>query len=361
MIAYFCNDPVPKEILHGGHLRFFSLAQQVKGRIYSARTRYPIFNSDLLRLPALVWRALFPGTKQILFSYPNFPFFPGEIGLRSGISNLYLLLFKWLKAARKLKIVVDADDLPGLEVTVYDRPERRGKINKEHALFFERTLFELADVIWVVSERERDWIADFYKIDKKKFIIAPNGNLRQSLPAKELPKDKIKFVYAGSLFRDLKEINLLLKIMAELAPRGIELYIMGYGGDWIKAAHPAANIHLLGSLTHAEAEQYVKGCDVGLLLYPSEEKLFDIAFPVKMSLYITSGKPIVSLDSPTMKEFIEKNAVGLVTPLAGLKGTIITIAADHDLRNRLAANCAKIKESLYWDAIFKKAFEASFT
>jgi glycosyltransferase involved in cell wall biosynthesis len=298
--------------------------------------------------------------RTLLISYPNFPFFPREMSQPFGLSTILLLLLSLIKRITGMQIIVDADDVPGLELEAYSRvEERRGTLDKDHILFFERAIFHMADLVWVVSKEGAEWIRERCNMDKRKFLVVPNGNLRLQLAPRDLPRDRVKFVYAGSLFRDVDEIRHLLDIFVRSASSTIELYLMGVGGQWISREYKSPNISYLGSLAHQEAEQYVKACDVGVLLYAAEEKFFDIAFPVKLALYITCEIPILSSDSPGIKAFIERHQIGMISSPSSFENAVYEIAHRADLREIFKANCKKIKNNYYVDTIFEQAIRSS--
>jgi glycosyltransferase involved in cell wall biosynthesis len=253
-------------------------------------------------------------------------------------------------------MIVDADDLISAEITAYTRAtERRGSVNGKHVFAFERSLFSLADVIWVISANEAEWIRRTSQVDGK-FLVVPNGNLRSDLVPEPLTKDKIRFVYAGALYRDRREIVHLLKVFNSLDAPDIELYLMGAGGEWIPRDLLGPNVRYLGRLTHREAEGYVRACDVGLILYTSEERFFEIMpFPVKLALYITNELPVVSLDSPSIAKFVHEKGIGLTTTPELLSEEILRIAHNDTLRRNFKANCRKIRNEYYFDTIFNKA------
>lgn len=188
----------------------------------------------------------------------------------------------------------------------------------------------------------------------------PNGNLRSHIAPRQLPASEIKFVYAGSLFRNAKEIRRLLDVFSDLDDDSLRLYIMGYGGKWIPRHYTSPNIIYLGNLTHEEAEGYVRACDVGLLLYPAEDEyVARLSFPVKLALYVTSEVPILPLDCTTVRAFIEAHQVGLVSTLDSLQKTVLEMASSPFLLRKLRSNCKAVKDAYYLDTIFEKALASA--
>lgn len=371
MILYLSHGRIPTRIVDGGQLRFYSLACAVSKTpghmIVTAfiRTRFSILNFPMLRFVVLVLRVLFGKRNTILLSYPNFPFFPREIEEPVGLSTVLILLLQFLKRLKGFRVVVDVDDLVSLGVATDTRTtgirERRGRVNKSHIVRFETLLFRLGDVIWTVTQNEADYIRQHYAVDRNKFRLVPNGNLRLALTPRTLPQNKVKFVYAGTLYkdRDKDAIKKLITIFEKQSDPQLELYIMGLGGDWILQHSHSYNVRYLGSLTHEEAERYVKACDVGLLLYTAEDKYVDIAFPAKLALYVTSELPVLSLDSPGIKSFITGNRIGLVTTWGELHTALAQIATQPSLRVQMKINCRRIKQDYYSDVIFERALKAS--
>lgn len=365
-LVYLSNGPVPERILDGGQLRFYGLLQVVRQipdhRIVTAvqTGKFPVMSFPLIRFVILATHCLM--ARNLLVSYPNFPFYLRELRLRFGLSTLFLLLLALIKKLNGMRIIVDADDLPALEAITYPGTERRGPINKKHASLFEKHLFGIADLIWAIAPNEAEWIVKSYGVDYRKFLFVPNGNLKSRTKLVELPRDKVKFVYAGALFRETQRLKFLLQTFRNLKNSKLELYIMGYGGQWIAREYESPKIKYLGSLTHEEAERYVKACDVGVLLYSAKDKYLDVmSFPVKLALYITSEVPVLSLDSPAIGAFIENHQVGVVTPQDSLSKAIFEIADKVTLRSRLKSNCRRLKKDYYLDSVFARALKQSLT
>jgi glycosyltransferase involved in cell wall biosynthesis len=371
-ILYISNNavPLPSQITDGGQLRLYSLASAIAKEpnhfIVSATIRIRFvamnfamnlaMNFPLLRIMTMGLDVLLRRPDVVFLSYPNFPFFLRELGQRFGpFSRSFLFLLGICKRLQRIRMIVDADDLISAEITAYTRPiERRGSVSGKHIFAFERTLFSLADVIWVISANEAEWIRQTYRVYGK-FLIVPNGNLRSDLLPEPLRKGKIRFVYAGALYRDRREIVHLLQIFNSLDASDIELYLMGPGGEWIPRDLLGPNVRYLGRLPHREAERYVKACDVGLMLYTSEERFLTITFPVKLALYITNELPVISLDSSAIAKFVHENRIGLTTTSELLPEKILQIAHNDTLRRSLKANCRKIGSEYYFDTIFNKA------
>jgi glycosyltransferase involved in cell wall biosynthesis len=303
---------------------------------------------------------LLRGSDVIVLSYPNFPFFPTEFSQRFGpLSTSFLFLLRICKHLRRVRMIIDADDLISAEIITYTRPsERRGRINGGHVLAFEKNLFSLADVIWVVSANEAESIRSTHRPNVK-FFVVPNGNVRSDHVPEFVTKDKVRFVYAGTLSRDKQEIVHLLKVFNSLDAPDIELYVIGPGGAWIPHDLLGPKVRYLGALTHRDAERYVKACDVGLILYTSKERFFEITFPVKLALYITNELPVVCLDSSAIAKFVRENEIGLTTTPDFLSEEIVRIAHSDTLRKKFAANCRKISNEYYFDTIFEKAIRTS--
>ncbi|HKO96109.1 MAG TPA: glycosyltransferase [Pyrinomonadaceae bacterium] len=74
--------------------------------------------------------------------------------------------------------------------------------------------------------------------------------------------------------------------------------------------HP--NIHLVGSTPHEELAAYVRNFDVCIVPY-LQSAYTETVVPVKINEYLAAGKPVVSTDLPTVKEFNAQHQILITT------------------------------------------------
>jgi|GEM_PF-6964470 len=301
----------------------------------------------------------FSRNKIILFSYPNLPFFDTNI-INYFFFNIFIALVKGLCVKMKKKIILDADDVPSIsESFLRQWPLSQKRLQRLKAM--EKKLFDAADVIWVITENQARVMSERYAIDPDKFVTAPNGNSRSDTQP-SLPQDgSIRFVFAGAFF--LGGIKEMIDSFARLrTERQAELYLMGPYSEWLKSYLKELNnphIKFLGSLDSRSCEEVVRSCHVGILCYDPAEKYWAIAHPVKLSLYITCGLPIISTNVRNIADLIERKEIGLISRSADMTAAMKELVENEGLRQKMAQNCQRIKDDYYFDTIYNKALGKS--
>ncbi|MFH1386206.1 MAG: glycosyltransferase [bacterium] len=301
----------------------------------------------------------FAKNKIILFSYPNFPFFDPNI-INYFFFNIFIKLVKRLAMNTNKKIILDVDDVPSISESYLSKWPLPPKLLARRKVM-EKRLFDIADIIWVITKNQAKIMSELYSLDENKFVAAPNGNSRSNTQPSLSDNGKIRFVFAGAFFlTGIKEMILSFNRLITTQPT--ELYLLGPYAGWLKKFLKELNdprIHYLGSLNSQACEAVVKSCQVGLLTYDPKEKYWAIAHPVKLSLYITCGLPIISTNVKNIADLITESQIGLVSPTYNMTDTMEQLVKNTEMRLQMAANCAKIKEDYYFDTIYNKALELS--
>lgn len=73
------------------------------------------------------------------------------------------------------------------------------------------------------------------------------------------------------------------------------------------------NVHLIGQRPHSELAQYIREFDVCLVPYLKTEGTRTVV-PMKINEYLAMGKPIISTDLPTVRDFNDRHHVLTIAP-----------------------------------------------
>ncbi|MDD4178618.1 MAG: glycosyltransferase [Candidatus Margulisbacteria bacterium] len=352
--------PFKSQANQGSFVRVRSLVAFVNslpgGTVFVPSRRCFDYVSGLLLILAKV---RFTKNKIILFSYPNLPFFDTNI-INYFFFNIFIKLVKRLALRYHKKIILDVDDVPSISEAYLSKWPLPPKL-LERRKIMEKRLFDIADVIWVITKNQAKIMSELYGLAENKFVAAPNGNARSKIGPSLPDEGKIRLVFAGAFF--LTGIKEMIGSFNRLkTTRPAELYLLGPYAKWLKKFLKELNdprIHYLGSLDSQSCEAIVKSCQVGLLTYDPNEKYWAIAHPVKLSLYITCGLPIISTNVKNIAELITQSRIGLVSPTYDMTAPMRQLVENDEMRQQMAANCAKIKEDYYFDTIYNKALELS--
>jgi glycosyltransferase involved in cell wall biosynthesis len=182
----------------------------------------------------------------------------------------------------------------------------------------ERALIRRADLVIAASEQMAERL---HAKVRREVHVLPNGadvaafdktlNSCASLPTdlRAIPRPRLGYV--GSLHPQVD-----YGLVADLARRQPDWHFVFVGhavshtdprADAERATCAAlANVHFLGGKPVHEVPQYMVNMDVNLMCYRlSEGTWIKAGYPLKLHEYLAAGRPIVSVDMPTVRPFSE--------------------------------------------------------
>jgi len=225
-----------------------------------------------------------------------------KTGIRQEILWTYNpLTIRLLNVQRFKKIIYHCvDDIkaqPGMPANIFEQAEKE-LVQRAHLVF--ATAPKLAETrgAWNPNTFYFPNVADFGHFSKARDAktIVPDDLLK-------VPSPRIGFVGAIS---DYKVDFDLLRCIARERPDWSVVLIgkVGEGDPWTKTGlfQDIHNIHLIGPRPYDELPCYLKGLDVTIL--PSAlNEYTESMFPMKFFEYLASGKPVVSVDLPALRDF----------------------------------------------------------
>jgi len=175
----------------------------------------------------------------------------------------------------------------------------------------EKTLLKRADIIFVTApqlkESRLQWNDNIHYFSNVADYLHFNKALTEDYPIpddiKAIKAPILGFVGAVSAYK----INMdLLCYLAKSRPE-YNIVIIGEVGEGdpstkVHLLREYPNIHLLGPISYSLLPKYLKHFDVALLPNNLNEYT-DNMFPMKFFEYLAAGKPIVSVDLSSIKEF----------------------------------------------------------
>lgn len=234
-------------------------------------------------------------------------------------SSLYTLF-------KKSEFIYSRDFLPLFFLSFF----RKNIIYELHTFpknpFLYKKIFRKVKKIIVITNKLKDFLIK-EGVRGDKIIVAPDGVDLKEFDIKEdqkecrkklnLPLDKKIILYTGHLF-EWKGANILAKASQYLDSDVLVVFVGGVGKD-IKIFNfqfsILKNILVIGHRPHSEIPYWLKAADVLVLPNSSKEKISQFyTSPLKMFEYMTSQKPIVASDLPSIREILNKNNAILVVP-----------------------------------------------
>ena len=258
-------------------------------------------------------------------------------------------ILRKLKDIKKVKFISLVHDVEEL---------RKFRYNDYYKHEFE-TMLEIVDVLIVHNDR----MAEFFKqrgVPEEKIVVLEIFDYLQDNEPATTPTFEKKITVAGNL--DTKKC-VYIKELSEL--KGVEVQL--YGPNFDPAMKEAAHIHYGGSFPPDEIPSKltsgfglvwdgtsIDGChgDAGQYLRYNN--------PHKLSLYLSSGLPVVIWSGAAEADYVQKNQVGIiVNSLRDLTGRMNQMTQDdYRLWSQNTADVSKkLMSGMYLRDALKKAID----
>jgi glycosyltransferase involved in cell wall biosynthesis len=217
---------------------------------------------------------------------------------------------------------------------------------KKHV--FGRVLRAAAGVI-VLTEAQGAFVRETYGVRAERVYVVPNGVAeRYFMPVRETAGDPLRLLFVGRLSAQ-KNVARLLDAMS-LVREPVRLRIVGDGELREKLEARAAelglrNVEFSGGLL---GEDLVRAyADADAFILPSDKE----GMPLVALEAMAAALPVVATDVPGNAELL--GGVGLLAAPepAALAAAVDSLAADPELRRRLARRSALMAPGYSWEAV----------
>ncbi|MEN8209528.1 MAG: glycosyltransferase, partial [Candidatus Fermentibacteria bacterium] len=171
--------------------------------------------------------------------------------------------------------------------------------------------------------------------------------------------ESMKLLYAGRISRE-KDLDILSKafMIARRTMPDLELYLAGDGpfrGDLVNQLS-GKGCYFCGVLHGEDLSRAYASCDI--FVFPSSTDTYGNSVLEAQA----SGLPAIVCDMGGPKEIIETGKTGLVFEShdpESLADTILTIAMNKELKDRMGINARKMAISRTWEKAFDKLWSIS--
>ena len=175
-----------------------------------------------------------------------------------------------------------------------------------------------------------------------------------------LSLEKKLVVYTGKIYWGYREIDYILAAAKALRARDdIHFVLVGGRRDHVERLRRRArddgidNVTFTGFVPPTVAPAYQRAADVLLLYYPSAMELNKYRSPGKLFEYMASGRPVIAVDLPVMREVLGDDPAALMVPPDSpdrLAEAILELLADPREAERLAESASRRAAAFTWDA-----------
>lgn len=258
------------------------------------------------------------------------------------------LLIPILKyASTKNTFIIDVADLPveqAVDLGIEGEP-----CYKE----LEKAVFSLNAFYIFSSFSMREYVLKLYSLERSRTEVCINGGHELSDLSVEkyqqyIDPSKINYVYAGTLNKG-RQIEDLIELFSRHPE--VQLILLGEGGLWISEQDISPNITYIGALEEKEAHVLVSLCDVGIIPYDAGKFYYNIAYPSKLSFYITAGITFLSTDVTEVERINQQYRFGITEPFMNWDAKLDEISRDDV--NLLKQKVLLYRDRFYWKNIFK--------
>jgi glycosyltransferase involved in cell wall biosynthesis len=238
-------------------------------------------------------------------------------------------------------------------------------------IFLHKLCWRRARVIIVLTSFIKQRLVEA-GVNEKKIMVSPDGvdleNFDINIDKVEarhklaLPDDKIILGYTGSfttMGRD-KSINDILSAMKILSAESDKYFFIAVGGreedlvnyqKIVEKNRMTECVKLIRKVDLPTLAVYQKSCDILLMPFPDIEHYRYYMSPLKMFEYMTSMRPIIASDLPSVMEVLNENNSILVKPdnPKDLADGIMKIIKNPELGQKIAEEAYKNAQNYTWE------------
>ncbi|MBN2406697.1 MAG: glycosyltransferase [Elusimicrobia bacterium] len=265
------------------------------------------------------------------------------------IGTLDMLPARLLAYIRGIPLVFNPN-ISLYETLVTDRKIVRKNSFKAAVLrALDRLSFILADALIMDSRENAEYFRKSFKLGRKRLITAYTGADEEFFCPGETADSSsddgsVEVLFFGK-FIPLHGLDIILKAAKITEREGLKFTVAGSGQlsadiNALKASLEPKNVTLTGWAEREELRGYVRRADICLGIFGDTEKALRV-IPNKVYQVLASGKPLVTEDSPAVREILTngKDAVfcGRGDP-AALGNALLLLRNDRKLRAAVSEN-----------------------
>ena len=275
-----------------------------------------------------------------------------------------------LKSRYGLKVVCDQHEFYSnwiIETAHYNT--LAGKIVKSLSNWkkYENRVLHLADAILTVEDPLKNTYLKRYNLSDKKIFVLPNTPSKElfhysRVDATEFPhyRDQFVLLYFGGI-DILRGIDFIIQSIPLIVNRIPEFKFV-LAGTINKGYDPFKTINelgvekyveYLGYLDRARLPSLISVSDLGIFTPRSDRDEINRTIATKNYQFLAMNKPIIVGSAKYMKEFTERNQIGMSVneyDPVDISEKIITYYSDFELREGLINSCKKISSKYYWES-----------
>jgi glycosyltransferase involved in cell wall biosynthesis len=249
------------------------------------------------------------------------------------ISFIFLIIFNKKWNLKKLIIFIN-DPVLFKSFTIFKFFFGFKLILESHGFFDEsqkKAMVKADRLIFVTKQLLNGYLNDYPEIRDKSFVLSNSFdpkifddkkiNVNEFRKSIGIPSDKIVIGYIGR-FMPLgydKGLKLMVDSLENLSNEIICMFVGGkeeeirYYKKYIESKKLKSRVVIIGHVEQKNIPKYMKICDI-LAYVPTDKNIFfeKETSPMKIFEYMTSKRPIIATDTPSIREVLDEDCAYLI-------------------------------------------------
>lgn len=246
--------------------------------------------------------------------------------------------------ARRLRAPLVVDAMISFADTLAGDRGRAGRIAGASLAGLDRLALRVADLVLADTRANADWMSERFGVPRQRIAVVPVGAEPERFPRSTPPAGPVHALFYGKL----APLHGLPTIIAAAGAPGVPpIRLVGEGqlGAWLDGELArGAGEHV----THVRWVPYehlgaeVTAAAICLGVFGTSDKAGRVV-PNKVYQAMCAGRPVVTADTPGIREVMTDGVEGLLVPsgdAGALAAALAALAADPERRRRLGAAAA---------------------
>lgn len=235
-----------------------------------------------------------------------------------------------------------------------------------------RMIKDLSHVV-IQSPRRAELFSEINNFDMNKIHILPVASMGEPVIEKSnffrelfrIPGDCKIVVYAGNFMPWTQCLEIIQNLKDW--PKGYALVMHTWNKGALRTPYyqemrkQAEGLPVYFSTEYVEYDEMatvLSSADIGLMLYESiDDNFIEILFSSnKLSEYLKAGLPVICSDHPTLKDFVQENAIGAaISSINDLPRVLVSFSSQIDFlrKNALACYQKKFRFEKYFEGFYR--------
>jgi glycosyltransferase involved in cell wall biosynthesis len=311
-----------------------------KSQIRGLRSKLAFATRILIAYPILIAR---------FFSMPR-----PDVVVVGYLGHLDVIVLWPFARLRRVPVVWDAF-LSLYDTIICDRK----LVKKNHPLAllifcWEWLACRVADKIVLDTRAHADFFIEMFKVTPQKMEVVFVGTEPEHFPPQEIDashcdiKELYTVLFYGQ-FIPLHGIEVIVNAARMLVAKKIQFCIVGSGQEFAKISailkdNPLGSVELIPWINYCDLQRKINETDICLGIFGGSDKAARV-IPNKVFQILHSGKPLITRDSPAIRELIDEKTSGIY---------LVPAESSDALATAIQQACSDLREGRISGVLYKR-------